>query len=112
MGKGHDPREVELVRQVASRAVRRLNVLEFMLLFLAAALALAAGALAAWLLSSTFGFSFRWGWAGASLLLFVVPAGVAYLREIRQSAGKGGAPTGPQAASGRKPNSKPGDLHG
>lgn len=49
----------------------------------AVALALAGGALVAALLATPLGVSFRLLWVGASLLLFVVPGGLA-LRRARQ----------------------------
>ena len=50
-----------------------------------------AGALVAWLLAALTGFSFRIGWAVSSLLLFIVPGGTVYLRELRRGK-KGRAP--------------------
>ena len=62
-------------------AIRRLNVLEFVILGSAMALALIAGALLAWVLQSTIGASFRLVWGVASLLFFVVPGILVHRRE-------------------------------
>jgi hypothetical protein len=78
-----EDQDVEVAREVMSRAIRRLNVLEYLILLLALGLALLGGALVAWIVSTAAGLSFRWIWAGASLLLFIVPGGIVYLRELR-----------------------------
>jgi len=83
--------EAEAARQALSWVVGRLNVLEFLILFLALILALLGGALVAWLLSPFLPLSFRWFWAVASLLLFILPGGFVYLREFRE---KGSSPQG------------------
>lgn len=69
------------VRQVAERAIRRLNVLEYVILAAAAGLALLAGGLAALVLDAALGLPFRTTWLVASLVLFVIPAWIAYSRE-------------------------------
>jgi uncharacterized membrane protein len=65
------------------RAIRRLNALEYFILAIAMALALVAGALAAWLVETLMGAPFRVSWAVASLLFFVVPGAIALRRERR-----------------------------
>ncbi len=72
------------VQEVTKRALWRLDALEYLILLFALVLALAGGALVAWLLGSTLGLSFRLTWAAASLLLFIVPGGTVYLRELRR----------------------------
>ncbi len=86
MGKNkkYDPEEIEAALRVTERALRRLNILEYIILFLALALALLGGALVAWVVSSATDLSFRWVWTCASFLLFVVPGGFVYLRERRK----------------------------
>ena len=64
-------------------AVRRLNVMEFVLLGMAGVLALLGGALAAFALQGALGFPFRTAWAVSSLLFFVVPGVVVLMRERR-----------------------------
>ena len=81
--RGDDPRASQQVRRVAERAVRRLNVLEYVILAAAAVLALLAGAVAGFLVEAAFGLPFRPSWAVASLALFCIPAAAAYLRERR-----------------------------
>jgi predicted lysophospholipase L1 biosynthesis ABC-type transport system permease subunit len=67
-------------------AIRRLNVLEYVILGVAMALALLAGALAALMVESVTGAPFRLTWALSSLLFFVVPGWVVFRRE-RQAEG-------------------------
>jgi hypothetical protein len=76
--------EARATREIAGRALRRLDVLEYVILLAALILALLGGALVAWLLTATAGLSFRIGWAVSSLLLFIVPGGTVYLRELRR----------------------------
>jgi hypothetical protein len=80
----YDPDEIEAAREVTARALRRLNMLEYVILFFALVLALLGGALVAWVVSSSTDLAFRWTWAGASLLLFVLPGALVYLRERRK----------------------------
>lgn len=68
-------------REVMDRAIRRLNILEYVILGAAALLALLGGALVAWLASISLEVSFRISWVVASLLLFAVPGGIVYARE-------------------------------
>jgi predicted lysophospholipase L1 biosynthesis ABC-type transport system permease subunit len=84
MGKRYDPQEIEAVRAVTERAIRRLNVLEYIILTLALGVALLGGALVAWVFSSATDLSFRWIWAVSSILLFVLPGGLVYLRGRRK----------------------------
>lgn len=80
-------REVEQKAEAAREAVDwvrgRLDVLEYLILFFALVLALLGGALVAWLVAPLVGASFRLVWAGAALLLFVLPGGFVYFREFR-----------------------------
>lgn len=76
--------EAELAREVADRAIRRLNVLEHLFLLVAAGSALLAGLLVAWLLSQSVGAPFRITWAVSALLLFLVPAGLSSIRVRRE----------------------------
>ena len=81
-------------RRMMETSIRRLNVLEYVILGVAVVLALLAGALAAWLVENVAGAPFRLTWALSSLLFFVVPGWVVLRRE-RQAEGvrKGGAGT-------------------
>ncbi len=81
-------------RRMMETAIRRLNVLEYLILGVPMALAFLAGGLAAWLVGNVTGAPFRLTWALSSLLFFVVPGWVVLRRE-RQAEGvrKGGAGT-------------------
>jgi hypothetical protein len=76
--------KAEAARDALTWVLRRLDVLEYLILFLALALALAGGALVAWMLAPFLDLSFRLIWAAASLLLFILPGGFVYLREFRK----------------------------
>lgn len=79
----------EFTRDVMERAIRRLNILEYVILGLAALLALLGGALVAWLLGEMVEIPFRLGWALASLFLFLVPGAIVYAREnLRSTPGR------------------------
>ena len=70
-------------RRMMETAIRRLNTLEYVILAVAMALALAAGALAAWMLHGATGASFRVSWIVSSLLFFGVPGLLVLRRERR-----------------------------
>jgi hypothetical protein len=91
-----------LARETTRRALWRLNVLEYLILSLALLLALGGGGLVAWILSTAASFPFRLTWGLTSLLLFIVPGGSVYLRELRRGRTRG--------TRGVKPEPK--DLHG
>lgn len=79
-GSGDGEREAaELARIVAQRAIRRLDILEYVMFFAGAALATVAGALIAWLLEGIAGWDFRSTWLWASIALFVVPGTIAII---------------------------------
>ena len=63
----------EVAREVIRRAAWRLDMLEWVILAVAAGLAIAGGALLAWLVTEPSGLSFRLVWLITSMLLFVVP---------------------------------------
>lgn len=70
-------------RETVHRAIRRLNVLEYVILTLVVLLSLAGGALLAFLASSLVGVPFRITWAVASVLIFVIPAAIVWGKEVR-----------------------------
>ena len=72
--------EAQVAHEVAARAIRRLDVLEWVIFAGAMVLAIAGGAVVAWLIAPTVGFSFRPIWAVMSVLLFVVPGVIAITR--------------------------------
>lgn len=92
--RGSDPgdhvteQEARLLQEVARRAAGRLDVLEWVALTLAAALATAGGAVVAWLLAPALGVPGRTLWVVSSVLMFGVP-GWAALRRRRRGAGPG-----------------------
>lgn len=69
-----------------AKAIKRLGVLEYLLLALAGVAALLAGALTGWLAREALGWSFRWTWTVSSLLYFVVPGVVALWQSRRDDA--------------------------
>ncbi len=75
--------DAQLAQVVARRAIRRLDMLEWVIFAVGAGLAAAGGAVIAWMLSGLAGWDFRSTWIGASLLLFVVP-GVLSIMQIRR----------------------------
>ena len=70
----------EQAREVTQRAIRRLDVLEWVVWGAGALMAMAAGALVAWVMSATVGWNARLTWIVASMLLFVIPGGAAIIR--------------------------------
>ena len=72
------------MHEVAQRAIRRLDVLEWVILLAAALLASPGGAAVAWMLGPTSAWDFRSTWIGASLVLFVVPGTIAIVRSRRE----------------------------
>tara|TARA_B100000809_G_scaffold210326_1_gene213592 strand:- start:1538 stop:1855 length:318 start_codon:yes stop_codon:yes gene_type:complete len=88
-------------RRMMETAIRRLNVLEYLILGVAMGLALLAGALAAWMAESLMGASFRLTWALSSLLFFVVPGWIVFRRERRTRARKDGAAIGGEVGAVR-----------
>jgi uncharacterized membrane protein YqjE len=79
-----DERDAQAARVVASRAVRRLELLEWVTLGVAALAATGGGALVAAVLSKSLGVGFRWTWVAASLLMFAVPALAALWKTRRE----------------------------
>lgn len=68
-------------RRMMATAIRRLNVLEYVILGVAMALALLAGGITAWMVETLTGAPFRVVWAVSSLLFFAVPGAVVLRRE-------------------------------
>jgi hypothetical protein len=71
-------------REAVAWVLRRLDVLEYLILFLALILALIGGALVAWVLGSALDLPFRATWGISAILLFILPGGFVYLREFRK----------------------------
>lgn len=87
-GRG-DWEGTEAVRTAMQWTRQRLDILEVMVLLLALVLALLGGGLVAWVLHNAMAAPFRLSWAVVSLLLFIVPGGGVYLRELRRARKKG-----------------------
>jgi len=81
--------DAQAARKVMNRAIRRLNVLEWLLLGAAAIASLVGGWLAALLGRSALGLPFRGTWITASLLLFLIPGAIAWVAERRSRATPG-----------------------
>lgn len=79
--------------EVARRAARRLDILEWVLLLLGVALATLGGAGVAWLVAGDLGWSFRTTWITASVVLFAVPGAVALFQLRREERRLDGAST-------------------
>ena len=94
-----DREAAEKAQVVTQRAIRRLDMLEWVIFGVGALLAMGGGAIFAAILTAAAGWDFRSTWIGASLLLFVVP-GVVALAKIRKDersgpgTGKGAEGTG------------------
>lgn len=76
--------EAKVTSEVARRAIRRLDVLEWVMFLSVAALAVGGGALVSMLLVGRSAQSFRVVWIATSLLLMIVP-GVLVLAPGRRS---------------------------
>ena len=86
-----DREAAKLAQTVARRAIRRLDIFEWLVFAAMAGLALAGGAVVAWILPGVAGWDFRSTWIGASLVLFIVPGTIAIVkirRDARTDAGR------------------------
>lgn len=79
-----EERAARLTREIAARAARRLDYLEWVILGAAILAAVGGGALVALLLSDLTGLPYRSTWIVASLLLFGVPGTLALRRARRE----------------------------
>lgn len=66
--------------EVTQRAIRRLDMLEWVVFGVGAVVAMVAGAAVAWVLAGAAGWDFRSTWIAASLLLFVIPGAYAIMK--------------------------------
>ena len=78
-----DQEDVRVTQEVAARAIRRLNLLEWVILAGAGLIAMLGGALVAWLIAAQLKVSFRLTWIGVSILLLGVPGLIVVLRSGR-----------------------------
>lgn len=67
-------------QEVTERAIKRLDLLEWVIFGAGALMAMAAGAGVAWVMGAMLGWPFRTTWMAASLLLFVIPGGAAIMK--------------------------------
>lgn len=72
-----DAETARRTREVTHRAIRRLDVLEWILLAASTGFAIGSGAVVAFLTRGLLGWSFRPTWVVASVLLFVIPGAIA-----------------------------------
>ena len=79
-----DEEAARITREVTSRAIPRLDVLEWVIFAAAAVLAVVGGALVALLLAGPLGLPFRTTWLVASVVLFVIPGTIALITMRRE----------------------------
>jgi hypothetical protein len=85
----------KVTREVTRRAIRRLDVLEWIILATTAALAVGGGGLVALLVVGRSGAGFRGTWIATSLLLLIVPGAVALARHRRDERNRTSQASGP-----------------
>lgn len=78
------PEDVEAARRFVARAIRRLNMLETVIMGAAVIIALVGGWLGALLAHNALGLPLRTTWMVLSVLLFVVPAALAWTMDRRK----------------------------
>jgi hypothetical protein len=87
----------KVTREVARRAIRRLDVLEWLILATTAALAVGGGGLVALLVVGGSGAGFRGTWIVTSLLLLIVPGAVVLARHRKDERDRDARVSGPGA---------------
>ena len=75
-----DAEAAERARQVTRRAIRRLDLFEWAVWGAGAIMATVTAAAIAWVMRAAVGWSFRPTWLVLSMLLFVIPGGVAIMK--------------------------------
>jgi hypothetical protein len=88
-GGSWDEREARVTSEVARRAIRRLDFLEWVILAIAVAMAVGGGALVAWILAGSGNPSFRTVWLITSAVLLIVPGIVVFTKQRQEQRGKG-----------------------
>jgi hypothetical protein len=83
-GNGPEEDPFKGTREEMDKVIRNLDMLEWVILFLATGLALGGGALVAWILSVGTRLPYRLTWAVLSVLLLVIPAFVVFGKEARE----------------------------
>jgi hypothetical protein len=94
-GNAWEKDAARVTSEVARRAIRRLDFLEWVILAVAVGLAIAGGALVAWILAGTASTNFRMIWIVTSAVLFIVPGIVVFVKtrwdQRRKATGSGEA---------------------
>ena len=96
--------DARAAREIMSRAIRRLNLLESIIMGAAVVVALGGGWLGALLARSTLGLPFRTTWMVLSLTFFVIPGAIAWAMERR---GRRRARKKAEAAGADNPTERP-----
>ena len=99
-GGSWEEREARVTSEVARRAIRRLDFLEWVILAVAVAMALGGGALVAWILAGSGNPSFRTVWLITSAVLLIVPGIVVFARQKREDRGSGAGSGTPRTEDG------------
>lgn len=86
MSGASDQEDSRLTHEIAHRAIRRLDVLEWVMLAGAAGMAIVGGALVAWVLDGVVAWSFRTLWMVTALFLFAVPGAIVFTQLRREEA--------------------------
>jgi len=76
--------DARITREITVRAIRRLDILEWVILTGVAVLSVVGGWLVALVLSTAVGLPFRPVWIVAAVLLFGVPGAIAWRRTRRE----------------------------
>ena len=102
MSKGNSwsEREARATSEVARRAIRRLDFLEWVILGAAVAMAIGGGALVAWVLAGSGSGNFRTIWMIASAVLLIVPGIVVFTRHRQEERRKGAGSDVPRDKDG------------
>lgn len=74
----------QMAQVVTRRAIKRLDILEWVILIAGVGLALLGGAVVAWMFAGIAGVDFRTTWIVASIVLFVVPGSIAVIKIKRE----------------------------
>lgn len=81
-----DRERAEAARKVTGKAIRRLGLLEMVLLLAAATMATLAGAVTGWLLNDALEWNFRSTWLVSSVLYLALPGLLVWVRDKREEA--------------------------
>lgn len=92
--------DARVTSEVARRAIRRLDFLEWVILGAAVALAIGGGALVAWILAGSNNPNFRVIWVITSAVLLVVPGIVVFAKQRQEQRRKGAGSGEPRRDDG------------